>query len=46
MVDTLGQWPGKERHLTPDGQEVEVGFGATALFDGRGGYAVVGTNDS
>lgn len=46
VVDTVGQWPGKERHLTPEGQEVEVGFGATALFDGRGGYAVVGTNDS
>lgn len=45
-VDTLGQWLGKERHLTPEGQEVEVGFGATALFDGRGRYAVVGTNDS
>lgn len=46
VVDTLGHWLGKERHVTPDGQEVEVGFGATALFDGRGGYAVVGTNDS
>ena len=46
VVDTLGRWFGKERHLMPDGQEVVVGFGATALSDGRGLYTVVGTNDS
>ena len=45
-VDTLGQWAGKERHLTPEAEEIEVGFGATALFDGRGLHTIVGTNDS
>ena len=43
--DTLGEWAGKERHVTPN-QWTAVGFGRSALFDGRGDRAVVGTNDS
>ena len=46
VVDTLGRWVGKERHLTRESGEIVVGFGATALFDGRGLHTVVGTNDS
>ncbi len=46
-VEQLGEWPGKERHVTGDRQNwVAVGFGRTALYDGRGVHAVVGTNDS
>lgn len=45
--DTLGVWPGKERYVTSDRQHwVAVGFGRTALYDGRGVRSVVGTNDS
>ena len=45
--DTLGEWPGKERFVTLDRQNwVAVGFGRTALYDGRGVHSVVGTNDS
>ena len=45
--DTLGEWPGKERYVTSDRQNwVPVGFGRTALYDGRGVHSVVGTNDS
>jgi len=45
--DTLGDWPGKERFVTSDRQNwVAVGFGRTALYDGRGVHSVVGTNDS
>ena len=39
-------WVGKERHLSRESGEIVVGFGATALFDGRGLHTVVGTNDS
>ena len=46
VVDTLGVWVGKERHLSRESGEIVVGFGATALFDGRGLHTVVGTNDS
>lgn len=47
IVDTLGEWAGKERHVSDD-QEIwnPVGFGPTALFAGRGEHALVGTNDS
>lgn len=45
--DTLGEWPGKERFVTSDRQNwIAVGFGRTALYDGRGVHSVVGTNDS
>ena len=44
IVDTLGQWAGKERHVSDDWNP--VGFGLTALFTGRGEHALVGTNDS
>ena len=44
-LDTLGEWAGKERHVTPN-QWTAVGFGRTALYDGRGDRTVVGTNDS
>ena len=44
IVDTLGEWAGKERHVSEDWNP--VGFGATALFAGRGRHALVGTNDS
>lgn len=44
IVDTLGQWAGKERHVGDDWNP--VGFGLTALFTGRGEHALVGTNDS
>lgn len=45
-VDTLGSWPGKERHVSMDGNVWNpVGFGATTLYAGRGEYTVVGTND-
>lgn len=44
IVDTLGEWAGKERYVTDDWQP--VGFAATALFAGRGRHALVGTNDS
>ena len=44
IVDTLGEWAGKERYVTDDW--LPVGFGATALFAGRGRHALVGTNDS
>ena len=45
--DTLGEWPGKERYVTSNRQNwVAVGFGRTALYDGRGIHSVVGTNDS
>ena len=43
--DTLAEWAGKERHVTPN-QWTAVGFGRSALFDGRVDRAVVGTNDS
>ena len=43
--DTLGEWAGKERYVTSN-QWIAVGFGRTALYDGRGDRAVVGTNDS
>lgn len=43
--DTLGEWAGKERHVTPN-QWTAVGFGRSALYDGRGARTVVGTNDS
>ncbi len=44
IVDTLGEWAGKERHVGDDWDP--VGFGLTALFAGRGEHALVGTNDS
>lgn len=44
-LDTLGEWAGKERHVTPN-QWTAVGFGRSALYDGRGDRTVVGTNDS
>ncbi|MCE2423174.1 MAG: hypothetical protein J4G03_07700 [Gemmatimonadetes bacterium] len=44
IVDTLGQWAGKERHVGDDWNP--VGFGLTAHFAGRGEHALVGTNDS
>jgi len=44
-LDTLGEWAGKERHVAPN-QWTAVGFGRTALYDGRGRHSVVGTNDS
>ena len=45
--DTLGEWPGKERYVTSSRQNwVAIGFGRTALYDGRGVHSVVGTNDS
>lgn len=44
IVDTLGQWAGKERHVGDDWNP--VGFGLTAHFTGRGQHALVGTNDS
>ena len=44
IVDTLGQWPGKERLVGDDWDP--VGFGLTAHFTGRGDHALVGTNDS
>ena len=43
--DTLGEWAGKERYVTSDNW-IPVGFGRTALYDGRGARTVVGTNDS
>ena len=42
---TLGEWAGKERYVTSN-QWIAVGFGRTALYDGRGDHTVVGTNDS
>ena len=44
IVDTLGEWAGKERYVTDDWQP--VGFAGTALFAGRGPHALIGTNDS
>ena len=45
--DTLGEWHGKERYVTSTQQNwVAVGFGRTALYDGRGVHSIVGTNDS
>ena len=44
-LDTLGEWAGKERHVAPN-RWTAVGFGRSALYDGRGGRTVVGTNDS
>lgn len=44
-LDTLGEWAGKERHVAPN-QWTAVGFGRSALYDGRGGRTVVGANDS
>ena len=44
IVDTLGRWAGKERHVGDDWDP--VGFGLTAHFAGRGEHALVGTNDS
>lgn len=44
IVDTLGRWAGKERHVGDDWDP--VGFGLTALFAGHGEHALVGTNDS
>jgi hypothetical protein len=47
VVDTVGQWPGKERHVTEDGNRwLQVGYARTALYAGRGQYALVGTTDS
>ena len=45
IVDTLGEWAGKERHVSA-GDWNPVGFALTALFAGRGRHALVGTNDS
>ena len=45
VVDTLGQWAGKQRHVTPD-RMIPVGFAATALYAGRGPHAVLATTDS
>ena len=45
VVDTLGRWAGKERHVTPD-RMIRVGFAATALYAGRGSHAVLATTDS
>lgn len=44
ILDTLGEWAGKERYVTDEW--LPVGFGQTALFAGRGRHALVGTNDS
>lgn len=44
-VDTLGEWAGKERYVTSN-RWVPIGFGRTALYDGRGILTVVGANDS
>lgn len=43
--DTVGEWAGKERYVASNRWNA-VGFGRTALYDGRGDHAVVGTNDS
>ena len=43
--DAFGEWAGKERYVTPT-EWIAVGFGRTALYDGRGTRTVVGTNDS
>lgn len=45
VVDTLGRWAGKQRHVTPD-RMIEVGFAATALYAGRGRHAAIATTDS
>lgn len=45
VADTLGQWAGKQRHVTPD-RMIAVGFAATTLYAGRGPYAVLATTDS
>ena len=45
VVDTLGRWAGKERHVTPD-RMLRVGFAATALYAGRGTHSVLATTDS
>ncbi len=44
-LETLGEWAGKERYVASN-QWNAVGFGRTALYDGRGDHTVVGTNDS
>ena len=44
LVDTLGEWAGKERFVAARWNP--VGFGATTLFTGRGAHALIGTNDS
>ena len=44
-LDTLGEWAGKERHVAAN-QWTAVGFGRSALYDGRGSRTVVGANDS
>ncbi len=43
--ETSGEWAGKERYVTSN-QWIAVGFGRTALYDGRGNHTVLGTNDS
>ena len=45
VVDTLGRWAGKERHVS-SGRMTAVGFGATTLYAGRGPHAVLATTDS
>lgn len=44
IVDTLGEWAGKERFVAERWNP--VGFGATTLFTGRGPHALIGTTDS
>ncbi len=47
IVDTVAQWPGRERHVTRGELTWNpVLFGATTLFAGRGVHALMGTNDS
>ncbi len=45
VVDTLGQWAGKQRYAIPD-RMIPVGFATTALYAGRGPHAVIATTDS
>ncbi|MDE2879132.1 hypothetical protein [Candidatus Palauibacter soopunensis] len=44
IVDTVGEWAGKERYVTDEW--LPVGFARTALFAGRGSHALAGTTDS
>jgi len=45
-AETLGSWPGMERHVSMDGNEWNpVGLGATTLYAGRGAYTVVAASD-
>jgi hypothetical protein len=43
--ETLAEWAGRERYVASN-RWTAIGFGRTALYDGRGVRTVVGTNDS